>query len=156
MLAKFKLSKILRILPFLSLILFSCQGRTFEDKIVDKIKDSCKEFPCSIRIGEITDFEWNKLYVFNYGASPSQIEKVVGRYVPENTKFTRKIIFTNKGKIVHYEELQTNVEATINNQVYFDDTVEKGYEIYSVNNANFKAQKYSEGKIIYYQLNQID
>lgn len=149
-----KLGKVIKIIPFLTLFLCSCQLATFERKIVNEITNRCKEFPCIIQINEITEFEWSKLYVVNYGADVTEIEKVEGISIPERTKFKRKIIFTKNGQITHYEELPTHIGEITNNQIFFDNIATNDYEVYTFENAKFEVQKHSAGNIVYYQLNQ--
>ncbi len=144
---------------FLALFLvysFGCFKKTVEDKIVSHIEKSCKEFPCIIRIKEITDFNWDKMYVFDYSADVGEIEKVVGVYIPNTTRLTRKIIFTENGKVVSYDELPTNIENIVNNEIVFDNIRDYSYKIYTIENAVFEAQKYLSGDNTYYKLKQQD
>jgi hypothetical protein len=137
-----------------SVCLFSCNKDTIEDKIVSNIERNCLQFPCTVTINKITDFDWNKMYVFSYSASSDQIETVTGIRIVENKEFTRKLIFTKDSKMVHYDELPTNIEGIIDNQVGFDDDGNYSYKIYSVENAVFEAQKYLQSDGTYYHLKQ--
>ena len=142
-------------LMFFSTILFSCRYQTVENKIVSHIETTCKQLPCVVRIREVTDFDWDKMYVFDTGFDGNEIKTVVGTYIPEKTALTRKLVFTRDGKVVHYDELPTNIEGIVNNQVAFDDAGNYSHKVYLVEDAVFEAQKYSpNGKEIYFHLKQ--
>lgn len=146
--------KILRVtsLALFSVFLLACSLGTFEDKIVGKIEAECKSSPCVIRISDLTNFDWDKMYVFYYG---EDIEPILGVSIPEETRFTRKIVFTKEGNVVHYEELPTDIEAMVNNQVNFVDADGNyRHSVYSFDSAVFEAKKYSGGSGIFYQLDQ--
>lgn len=147
---------IAKILPFSLLFLFACQTNNFDAKIVSYLKDNCNNFPCTIRISEITNFEWDRMYVFSKGATMEIIQEAVGQYIPEKTQFTRKIVFTKNDNVVHYEELPTIIDEIVSNQVYFDNVEDDKREIYTVENAVFEAREYSLGDRNYFQLNQIN
>ena len=139
-----------------SVSLFGCYEQTVENKIVAHIENNCKQLPCVVRIREITDFDWDKTYVFDEGADIGEIEKVVGTYIPERTRVTRKLVFTKDGKVVHYDELPTNIERIVDNQVGFDNAGNYSHKTYLVEDAVFEAQKYLQSDGTYYHLKQKD
>jgi hypothetical protein len=109
-----------------------------------------------VRIRDVTDFDWDKMYVFDTGFDGDEIKTVIGTYVPEKTALTRKLVFTKGGKVVHYDELPTNIEGMVNNEVLFDDAGNYSHKIYSIEDAVFEAQKNSHnGKEVYFNLKQI-
>src|SRR5690606_19049625 len=74
-----------------------------ESKIIDSVHRKCgKSSSCNIKISDITDFDWDKMYVFRYNASKEEIIAVVGHRPDTYTEFTRKILFTDDDKIVYY------------------------------------------------------
>lgn len=138
-----------------SVILSGCFKQTVENKIVNYVETNCKQFPCTVRIIEITDFDWDKMYVFDYGVPFDEIEKVTGTNISVKVEFTRKLIFTRDGKLVRYEELPTDIENIVNNEVVFGDSNNYSHtKIYSAENAIFEAQKYLQGNETYYHLKQ--
>src|SRR5216684_3581833 len=75
----------------------------FQVKVVRAIKEKCRtEQPCIIRIKDLTDFSWDKMYWFINTASQERVEQVLGTKV-EPLKESSKIVFMNKGKIVLFE-----------------------------------------------------
>lgn len=136
--------------------LVSCGKKTVEDNIVNYIENNCKQFPCAIKIKEATDFNWDKMFVFDYGADIGEIERTVGTSIPRKKEFSRKLVFTKEGNLVHYDELPTNIEGIVDNQVGFDNVGSYSHKVYLVDDAVFEAQKYSQSDKTYYQLKQLN
>ena len=64
--------------------LSSCGSNSIESKIAGRVKAQCETpTPCIIRISDLTDFQWDEMYVFRYSASIDQIEQVIGVPVTE-------------------------------------------------------------------------
>ena len=147
--------KLIFFLAVISMMLSGCKSNTFENKITNKIESNCKQNSCTIRIKEITDFNWDKMYVFKYNVTLEEVNKVLGVSLENYTEFTRKIIFTSGGKIVYEEEEKTNIEGLINNEVVFDipDTI--NYKAYNIEEAKFTVieKEFDRGK--YFELIQI-
>jgi len=135
-------------------ILAGCHSNTMEGRIANAIRKSCKSDTCTIRIRNLTDFTWDKMYVFKYGATREEINKAIGAPLEHYTEFTRKIIFVSGRKIVFSEEEKTNIEGLVDNEVVFDllDTV--NYRVYTVDQAVFRAREKPFDKGKYYELEQ--
>ena len=73
-----------------------------------------------IRIRDLTDFSWDQMYVFKYLATEKEVKRTLGTALPQYGEFMRKIVFMNHGKIVLYEEYDSNVEHPVDNEVVFD------------------------------------
>jgi hypothetical protein len=127
----------------------------FESKLISAITAKCQsQVPCTLRIKDVTDFEWDKLYVFKYTASREVVEKVIGNPLKSYNEFHRRIVFTDNGHIAFYEEEPTNIEHVINNEVIFgipDSTDYRAYDADSV----FTVQKVSTSNSSYYQLRKV-
>lgn len=136
-------------------MLSSCKSNTFESKITKKIESNCKQNSCTISIKDVTDFTWDKMYVFKYNVTLEEVNKVLGLNFANYTEFTRKIIFTSGGKVVYREEEKTNIEGLVNNEVVFDipDTI--NYKAYNIEDAKFTVieKEFDKGK--YFELTQI-
>jgi hypothetical protein len=133
---------------------FGCKKHNprFEAKLVSAITTKCQsQFPCTLRIKDVTDFEWDKLYVFKYTAHRGVVEKAVGHQLKDYGEFRRRIAFTNKGNIVLYEEEPTNIEHLVNNEVVFDIPDSSDYRIYD-SDATFAVQKIPIPDGSYYEL----
>jgi len=136
-------------------MLSGCKSNTFESKITNKIESSCKQNSCAISIKDITDFTWDKMYVFKYNVTLKEVNKVLGVNFANYTEFTRKIIFTSGGKIVYEEEEKTNIEGLVNNEVVFDIPDTMNYKFYNIEEAKFTViqKEFDRGK--YFELMQI-
>src|SRR5260370_19953860 len=98
----------LAIAAFASLSFSGCTGcgnrpGKFQAKMVRVIKEKCRtDKPCVIRIKDLTDFSWDKMYWFINTASQERVEQVLGTKVAP-LKESSKIIFMDKGKVVLFE-----------------------------------------------------
>jgi hypothetical protein len=127
----------------------------FESKLVSAITTKCQsQAPCTLRIKDMTNFEWDKLYVFKYTASHEVVEKVIGKPLKDYNEFHRRIVFTHNGHIVFYEEEPTNVEHVINNEVVLDIPDSADYRVYGADSV-FTVQKVSTSEGSYYQLRKV-
>ena len=137
-----------------SIALFGCNG-TIEDKIVDNIKNNCRQYPCLVRMNKLTDFSWDKVYVFGDAVSDAQIEQTVSTKVPDKkNEFARTIVFTKEDKVVYYEELPTDIEGMVKNQLTFDNVEPTTYKSYAVENAAFEIVQSIHGGIPTYHFEQ--
>src|SRR5919106_57968 len=106
--------------------------RSFEGKLVTQIKTTCGESTgCTIHVRDVTDFDWDRVYVFNYAVTKDQIEKVIGAPFPRYEEFKRSIIFLNGGNVVYSEADPTDIEGVINDQVVFNLGYGNNYNAYS-------------------------
>jgi hypothetical protein len=103
----------------LSLMLSCSKSGVIERKIGERV-DACKsDVPCIVGIKDLTDFQWDKMYVFSYGAYPEYIEKALGTPLPDYVEFQRRIVFLKDGKIVHREDEPTDIESMADGEVSF-------------------------------------
>lgn len=144
----------------LFLIIFeSCGPKTvdphsIEGKLVTRIKTTCGESTkCTVRLRDVTDFAWDRVYVFKYTATQSELEKAIGAPFPQYVEFKRSIIFLKGGKLVYGEANPTDVEAPINDQVVFDIPDTDTYRSYSFESEFEVQRKHFERP--YYKLNLI-
>jgi hypothetical protein len=149
------------IVGILFLVIFeSCGTETvdplsIEGKLVTRINTTCGESTsCTIRLRDVTDFAWDRLYVFKYNAGQSEIEKVIGAPFPLYEEFKRSMIFLNGGTVVYGEVEPTDVERPINNQVVFDIAYRDVYRSYSSESQFEVKRKHFQGGV-YYELQLI-
>lgn len=136
--------------------LSSCGSNSIESKIAGRVRAQCETAkPCIIRISDLTDFQWDEMYVFRYSASIDQIEQVIGAPVSEKTQFTRKLVFRLHGNVVHSEELRTQVDNFLDGQVDFDIPDKDFYKLYRVDSAVFRVVKKEFENSVYYDLKQV-
>ena len=144
------------LITILVLALSGCGSNNIESKIASKVTAQCNTpKPCIIRISDLTDFEWDQMYVFRYSASIDQIEQVIGVPVTERAQFTRKVVFLWHRKVVHCEELPTQVDNFLNGQVDFDIPDKDFYKLYPVGSGIFRVEKKEFENGIYYELRQV-
>jgi hypothetical protein len=142
------------------IILQSCGTPTvdphsIEGKLVTKIKTTCGESTgCTIGLRDVTDFAWDRVYIFNYAVTKDQIEKIIGAPFPRYEEFKRSIIFLNGGKVVYSEADPTDIEGVINDQVVFDIAARGNYKAYS-SESRFEVQRKSFSRGVYYELRLI-
>lgn len=133
-----------------------CRSNNIESKIGRRVGAQCETSkPCIIRISDLTDFQWDEMYVFTYIAASDQIEQIIGVPVAERVQFTRKVVFRWHGKVVHNEELPTQVDNLLDGQVVFDIPDEDFYKLYRVDSAVFQVSKREFEDGVYYELKQV-
>jgi hypothetical protein len=145
-----------------TLLLCSCgSGKVgkIERRIGERI-DACKPGDsCTIRISDVTDFSWDKMYAFTHNATQDQIDKALGTSFPDYVEFTKRLVFLKDGKIVYREDTPSNIESLVNREVIFDIRETEVYKAYTAEDAVFRGwkEKFNNGseKDVYYRLGQI-
>lgn len=138
------------------LVVSGCGFNNIESKIASRVRAQCQTpKPCIVRISDLTDFQWDEMYAFTYSASSDQIEQIIGVPLAEKVQFTRKVVFRWNGKVVHYEELPTQVDNFLDGQVDFDISDKDFYKLYPIDSAVFRVDKKEFENGIYYELRQI-
>jgi hypothetical protein len=93
----------------LSLALISCT-KSFDEKIATKIEEQCAgqspSVRCQIALDEITEFEWDTLYVFNGLMTVDEINQALGfdcncDHINDNYQ---RLIFTRNMQVVYQSE----------------------------------------------------
>jgi hypothetical protein len=144
----------------LVLSLGGCNGcgsatRPFERKLLSAIKDKCqRESPCIIRIKDLTDFPWDKMYAFIYASDRHELEETLGSKVPNFDEFSPKIVFMDKGKIALLENQRYEVSGHVPDELVFDFPDNKHYRVYD-SDAAFRVTKVETSKVSYYKLDLI-
>ena len=92
---------------------------SIEGQIGHAIEQRCpKTSDCLIRLRDVTSFEWDKMFYFDYEVRPAGREQVVG--VPlETAEFRRQLVFLRGGRIVRNDLLPTDIERAIENEIDF-------------------------------------
>jgi hypothetical protein len=85
-------------------VLFSCSN--VSDKIVDNLSQKCKAAGCTIKIKDVTDFEWGKLYLFGSWTEQSFIVNAIGfNYTGHDVQDdTVRLLFISGNEVVHEED----------------------------------------------------
>lgn len=138
------------------LSLGACGRGTVESRIAGRVENTCApSAPCVIRVGDVTDFEWDKMYVFRYSATREQVRQALGTDLPERVEFSRKIVFSKGGRVVYNEELPGNIESVVEGQVLFGIPADEAYIAFTRDAAVFSAEKKKFDGRIFYELRQV-
>jgi hypothetical protein len=151
----------LSMLVALSLLLLPSCGRetinpnSVEGRLVANINKSCRSSNvCTIRVRDATNFDWDKMYVFEYTATEDEIIKVIGLPLPRYDEFKRKMIFVSGGKLAYSEAEPTDIESLINEQIVFGIPDNESYRefgpdpLFEVNKKSFSRGVYYELKLV--------
>jgi hypothetical protein len=131
--------------------------RSIERKIGKRIDNCQPNTDCIIKIAEITDFQWDKMFVFHYGVPFDEIQKHIGTEYGSYKEFKRQLVFIKDGKVIHQENLLTHISDTVDGAVQFDGLEYNHPLLFTPDTAVFKAQKYTVGYgDINYSLIQIE
>lgn len=106
------------------LLCFGCQER-FDKKIAKHIEQKCKNnADCIINISDITNFNWDTMYVFDRQSTEEEVDKILGFSFPcdDCSGIRYKIIFTLKNKLVYQAIEDYNVEYS-DWKIWFGDVV---------------------------------
>ena len=138
----------------LILVLTSCKNNnSIELKIIKKIK-SCGT--CKINLNEVTDFTWDKVYIF-YNATPiEEIEKAIGCKYDNYKEFSRPWIFIKNNTIIYYENNPLDIENIKENEIIFYEEIDTlRYNIFYPSDLFIQIHKKESG-ISYYVLKKIN
>jgi hypothetical protein len=112
------------LLCFVGLIgVAACTGKRhiFEHTMVSEIQKTCaSQSKCRVSLRDATHFEWDRMYVFDYTVGRDEIEQVLGCAFPDYEEMDKRYIFMNKGKIVHSENSEVDIEKPRKNELLFD------------------------------------
>lgn len=108
---KLKILNILFILLIIFLLLIGCQAKNtnMSEKIIKTIDNKCDQGDTfMISMKDITDFEWDKMVIFEVGSSNFEVSKALGIEYKESTDLMSGMVFVCNNKIVHEERVPYN------------------------------------------------
>lgn len=129
---------------FVLLMFCGCSRSGLIEQSIGSEIEACKpDAPCIVKIKDVTSFQWDEMHVFSYGSSLGEIEKTLRTDFPNYVEFERRIIFLKDGKIVHWENEPTDIEAMTEGEVSFDGMDKLPSQLsFTPDNAIFTAEKY--------------
>jgi hypothetical protein len=147
-----------KVIFYLSIIiLLGCQNN-IQKKIVHKITRQCKDaHTCILKIRDVTDFEWDRMYIFNESVRLEEVNKILGFKYDYFEDIARRIIFTKGNKVVNHEDDFPYPKEKPNGKVFFkfgNDSLK--YAIFSPDKAIFKVQKNEIECSIFYNLTPLE
>ncbi|UKS27384.1 hypothetical protein LOZ80_00050 [Paenibacillus sp. HWE-109] len=124
------------------------------DKIIKEIDGECGENgTCTISIKEVTDFEWDRMVIFQIGSSKSEISKALGIEYSGPTDMMTGMIFVKDNKIVHEEIIPYYPEKPSKLWIVLDKTPKEPNCIsFMVDNAVLKGIKKKDDNQFYYRI----
>lgn len=143
------------VIGLMFMFIAGCASNDMEDKIKKAIGTCRGSDNCIVIISSLTDFKWDKLYVFNTATAPDVIDSAIGMDYPYYEEFSRTMIFLNKGKIVHHESHSDEIETATDGAVIFDYPDSLNHQVYIINHDKFSTQiiRFKAGE--YYLLKQV-
>jgi hypothetical protein len=123
-----------------------------EGQIGYAIEERCpKTSDCPIRLRDVTSFDWDKMFYFDYAVPPAEREKAVGSQL-ETEEFRRQLVFLRGGSIVWNDLLPTDIERPVKNEIVFESEKRADW-ITCDNEARFTATRGDGGTgIVFFQL----
>jgi hypothetical protein len=76
-------------------------GNSIAERLYSKCGD---KQACRMRLKDVTDFKWDRVYVFPVGASLEEIDQALGFHYNQWKDIGEKIIFVSKGQVVYHED----------------------------------------------------
>ena len=140
---------------WLSLLLGCSRSGTVERQIGNRVKACTPSAPCIVKIKDVTEFQWDQLYVFESGASLDEIRKSIGTDYPDYVEFKRRLVFLKDGRIIHREDEPTDVEGPANGEVSFAESHSDRHLSFTPEKAVFRAEKKTFNDGVYYTLTQV-
>lgn len=101
---------------------FPVQGR-----LIRQLERACSSGKaCKVRMNDLTDFNWDRMYVFAVGVSPSERREIAGADGVETIDLEGELVFTKAGRIVHQEPVAEGVERPIKDEISFAEITNTG------------------------------
>lgn len=125
-------------------------------QISEYIRQTCEENkPCKIQIKNVTDFSWDKLYVFNEAVESDVISKILGKnYSSTSPYFSRKWFFVKDNQIVRTEEhilYEVDVPVDNGNVLLTEDNPKQKFSIFGQDSIfEVSKNKLSDNEFYYY------
>lgn len=109
------------------------------NSIAERLYSKCQDKQaCQLPLKEVTDFKWDKVYVFPVGASLEEINRVLGFHYKQWEDIGEKIIFVSSKQVVYYEDYFPYPEMK-NGTIRFE--LSNSSYIGNYNNAAFSIEK---------------
>jgi hypothetical protein len=127
--------------PLLLLLLCSCLGPNYDSKVSEAIAAQVKQHKAPVKVAELTDFKWEKLYTFGPYTPQEDVDRALRFAWPDydstglnvSDQFSL-LVFVAEGKVVRVSKYpaiqgrfsQTTHEGYPPHKAVFEATVESG------------------------------
>jgi len=125
-------------------LLSSCnqKGQDFDESLSSFIGENCStNSECVVNISNITDFDWEVMYVFSSAVSLEEIEQILGMSLSSYTDVADRVVFTKGMEVVYHKEWFNNPSSPPTG-VAFD--IDEKFKKYTTKNATFKVNRVNE------------
>jgi hypothetical protein len=130
-------------------LLTACQS-SFESKIREKIiSDSKTHYKVIFSLKDLTNFDWDKFYVFESSCNQKDINDGLGFEYPYYKASSRILVFLKNDKIMYHEENPQNEEGS---KLLFAHPDSTKYFRCTLGNSYFRVEEKSAGKENSYKL----
>ena len=128
---------------------------SIEGRIGRAITDRCRPGArCVIQLREVTPFEWDRMFYFDYVVSPAARRSAVGLAF-DSAELRRQLVFVRNGQVVRNDLLPTNVEKPVENEVDFEGGKEANW-LSCDRAAQFEVTRDSFGTgVVFFQLKAV-
>lgn len=129
-----------------------------EDKLSNKIMwyidNNCyNSNTCILSMKEITDFEWDKMLMYQVGSSNTEISDLLGVEFKDSIDLSSGIIFIVNNKIVYEEHIFYHPEKPYKLLLYVGRMYgQPKYGVYTPNNAVFDGSRTEINGNFYYKI----
>jgi hypothetical protein len=133
------------------LILSGCSEGYGQREVSERLigmADSSGTTGTAVSMREVTDFEWEKMIIFQDGCPEADIEMAGGAEFMHSTDFWTGMVFVNRGEIVFEEYYSMDPERGNMFQLWMSNELEGTLWTFSPEDANFtigKIPSYAEG-----------
>ena len=107
----------------------------------------------NIKIRDFTNFNWDKVLIFNYPTTNKEIESVLGVPFSGPTDLATGMIFTYEGQIVKVEYFEYDYWDNLGFIIYASqkDVNRPNYAVFSYDDAVFEGYRFLRGKKVQYR-----
>lgn len=124
------------------ILLQSCENNVSKSLISKRIKNKCKNrFPCSIKLNELIDENWDTMFIFNINSDLAKINKILGFEYQYFYDVADRIIFVKNGKVVYHEEEYPTFDNRKSDEITFNFKKDSTYCYYIYSEKKFQVEK---------------
>lgn len=141
------------------LVYLVCSCTFFSTKIENRIGwwvrwNCANQVACILRLRELTNFDWDKVYAFPLGTTQEDVERIIGGKIPEFQEFSRTLVFIRDNQIIYVEQNPGDVEGIVDGEVGFVSSPSIFYGMYD-KNSSFEVKIISMNQKTYYELVEV-
>ena len=135
-------------------ILNGCREKSVKWSIVTAIEKECQQADtCTVDLKGITNFAWDKLYLFDVSGA-DDVDTVLGFHYPYFEDVASRIIFVKNNQVVYHEDEYPNPDKPPIANITFNLGGAHAY-VCTPKNATFGVKKTTEDKYSSYVLTPV-